>query len=154
MEKLYFEDFAIGQVFRSGTHAVTADAIKAFAAEFDPQPFHLDEAAAAGTMFKGLAASGWHTMAMTMRLIVDGGLPIAGGVIGAGVDELRWHRPVRPGDVLMVESEVIETKLSSRPGQARMRVRCTTRDQHGEAVQSFVPNLIVPLRPVAGGSGE
>src|SRR5215813_6939500 len=105
---LYFEDFEVGQVYRSGELPVDTAAIKAFATQFDPQPFHLDEAAAKGTLFGGLAASGFHTAALTMRLLVDGGAPIAGGIIGAGLDELRWPRPVRPGDRLRTESEVVE----------------------------------------------
>lgn len=127
--------------------------IKSFAAEFDPQPFHLDEGSARGTFFKGLAASGWHTAAMTMRLLVEGGLKPAGGIIGAGFDELRWPRPVRPGDLLRVESEVLEVRPSkSRPDQGFIRVRATTLNQNDEPVQVFVGNLLVPRRP--GSSGE
>ncbi len=142
----YFEDFAVGQVFRAGPVVVTAEAIKAFAGSFDPQPFHLDEAKAEATLFKGLAASGWHTAALTMRLLTQGGLPIAGGIIGNGIDELRWLRPVRPGDALSVETEVIELRETKRPGDGRMRARSTTRDQGGEPVQSFIATLIVPRR--------
>ena len=98
--RLYLEDFAVGQIFRSGSVTVTREDIKGYAAQYDPQPFHLDEAAAEETILGGLAASGWHTMSLTMRLLVDGGAPIAGGIIGAGTDELRWPRPVRPGDRL------------------------------------------------------
>ena len=108
--KLYLDDFSVGQVFRSGTRPVTEAEIKAFAQQYDPQPFHLDHEAAKATMFGGLAASGWHTMALTMRLLVDGGAPIAGGIIGAGGEDLRWPRPVRPGDELTVESEVLEIR--------------------------------------------
>jgi acyl dehydratase len=147
MDPLYFEDFAVGQVFRSAARRVTADEIKAFAAQYDPQPFHLDEAAAGSSFFRGLAASGWHTAAMTMRLLVDGGLPIAGGIIGAGADELRWPRALRPGDTLHVESEVIETRESaSRPGSGWVKARSTTRNQDGEAVQVLTANLVVPRR--------
>src|SRR6266850_7006504 len=103
----YFEDLAVGQKFASPTLPIDADAITAFAAEFDPQPFHLDDAAARHTMFAGLAASGWHTAAITMRLLVDGGAPIAGGVVGAG-GEIAWPKPTRPGDILRVESEVLD----------------------------------------------
>src|SRR5689334_11302601 len=113
MEPLYFEDFSAGQTFRSREHRVTADEIKTFAAQYDPQPFHLDEGAAAQSFFRGLAASGWHTAAMTMRLLVESGLPIAGGIIGAGGDEIRWPHPVRPGDTLQVESEIVETRPSA-----------------------------------------
>jgi acyl dehydratase len=147
MDALYFEDFTVGQVFRSAARAVTAEEIKAFAADFDPQPFHLNEAAAATSFFKGLAASGWHTAAMTMRLLVGSGLPIAGGIIGAGTDELRWPRAVRPGDTLHVETEVIETRESaSRPGTGWIKARSTTKNQDGEAVQVLIANLIVPRR--------
>src|SRR5262249_2595289 len=104
---LYLEDLHVGRKFRSATHAVDAEQIKAFAAEFDPQPFHLNEEAARGTLFGGLAASGWHAAAITMRLLVTSGLPFAGGIVGLG-GELQWPRPTRPGDVLRVESEIVE----------------------------------------------
>jgi acyl dehydratase len=147
---LYLEDFAVGQVFRSGSLTVTAADIKAYATQFDPQPFHLDETAAKASLFGGLAASGWHTMALTMRLLVDGGAPIAGGIIGAGADELRWPRPVRPGDELTVESEVLEIRPSrSRPQQGMLRMRSTTFNQNSEPVQTFVANLVVPRRDPA-----
>ena len=115
---LYFEDLQPGQMIHTGGNpaSVDADTIKTFARQYDPQPFHIDEAAAANTFFRGLVASGWHTTAITMRLMVDGGVPLAGGIIGGGVDELRWPRPVRPGDQLRVESEVLEVRPSrSRP---------------------------------------
>ena len=146
---LYLEDLAVGQTYRSSGEPllVTVEAIKAFAGEFDPQPFHLDEAAAAKTMFGGLAASGWHTTALTMRLQVRNGLPLAGGIIGAGLDELRWPRPVRPGDRLRVENEVLEVRPSrSRPDQGMVKVRTTTFNQNDEPVQIFVGNLVVPRR--------
>jgi acyl dehydratase len=145
---LYLEDFSPGQTFASGSVIVDADAIKAYARQFDPQPFHLDEEAAAGTFFKGLAASGWHTVSMTMRLLVDGGLPITGGIIGAGVDEIRWPRPTRPGDTLRLVTEVLEMRPSkSRPEQGLMKVRTTTFNQNDEPVQVMVSNLVVPRRP-------
>lgn len=148
MTERYLEDFAVGQTFGSGRLRLDAARIQSFAAEFDPQPFHLDEAAARGTFFRGLAASGWHTAAATMRLLVDGDFRPAGGIIGAGFDELRWPRPVRPGDELRVESEVLEVRPSqSRPGQGLIRVRTTTFNQHGEAVQIMVGHLLVPRRP-------
>ena len=135
---------------RSASLGVTEADIKAFAEKFDPQPFHLDGEAAKATMFGGLAASGWHTAAMTMRLLVDGGAPIAGGIIGAGMDELRWPKPVRPGDELTVESEVLEIRPSrSRPTQGMVKMRTTTLNQNGEPVQVFVGNLVVPRRPDA-----
>ena len=141
---LYLEDFSPGQKFESKSVTVSADAIKAYAAQFDPQPFHIDEATAAGTFFKGLAASGWHTASMTMRLLVDGGLPIAGGIIGAGVEDIRWPRAVRPGDTLRLVSEVLDMRPSkSRPEQGLVRVRTTTFNQNGEPVQVMTSNLVV-----------
>jgi acyl dehydratase len=148
MTPVYLEDLAVGQKFGSSTAVVEVERIKSFAGEFDPQPFHLDEAAASATMFGGLAASGWHTAALTMRLLVDGDFKPANGIIGAGVEELRWPRPVRPGDVLRVESEILEIRPSkSRPEIGLVKVRNTTLNQNGEAVQIFVGNLLVPRRP-------
>ena len=144
----YLEDFAVGQTFRSGRLQIDKERIKTFGAEFDPQPFHLDEEAARGTLFGGLAASGWHTAAVTMRLLVDSDIKPAGGIVGAGFDELRWPRPVRPGDELRVESEVLEVRPSrSRPGQGLIKVRTTTLNQNDEAVQITVGNLVVQRRP-------
>jgi acyl dehydratase len=148
MQEQYLEDFAVGQVFRSGRMRIDSERIKTFAAEFDPQPFHLDEEAARPTLFGGLAASGWHTAALTMRLLVEGEFKPAGGIIGGGFDELRWPRPVRPGDELRVESEVLDVRPSkSRPGQGMVKVRTTTLNQNDEPVQVFVGNLVVPRRP-------
>jgi acyl dehydratase len=147
MTARYFEDFAVGQSYGSGRARIDADRIKSFAAEFDPQPFHLDEEAARNTMFRGLAASGWHTAALTMRLLVESELKPAGGIVGAGFEELRWPRPVRPGDELRVESEVLEVRPSkSRPEQGLIKVRTTTLNQDGEAMQVLVANLVVPCR--------
>jgi len=143
---LYFEDFALGQIYRSGTLSVDTPAIKSFAAQFDPQPFHLDEIAAQATLFRGLAASGFHTAALTMRLLVDGGAPIAGGIIGAGLDELRWPRPVRPGDTLRTESEVMELRASRSRPEGFVKMRTTTLNQNDEPVQVMVANLLVPRR--------
>ena len=144
----YLEDFAVGQTFGSGCLRVDKGRIKSFAAEFDPQPFHLDEEAARATLFGGLAASGWHTAAMTMRLLVEGELKPAGGIIGAGFDDFRWPKPVRPGDELRVQSEILEVRPSkSRPTQGMIKVRTTTLNQHGEAVQISIGNLVVPRRP-------
>ncbi|PYM35437.1 MAG: dehydratase [Candidatus Rokuibacteriota bacterium] len=149
MTERYLEDFAVGQTFRSGQLPIDAERIKTFAAEFDPQPFHLDEAAARDTVFHGLAASGWHTAAVTMRLLVESDLKPAGGIVGAGFDEFRWPRPVRPGDELRVESEVLEVRPSrSRPDQGLLKVRTTTLNQNGEPVQISIGNLMVPRRPV------
>jgi acyl dehydratase len=152
MTERYLEDFAAGQISRSGRIRIDADRIKSFAAEFVPQPFHLDERGAADSIFRGLAASGWHTAAITMRLLVEGDLKPAGGVVGAGFDELRWPRPVRPGDELRVESEVLEIRASkSRPGQGIIKVRATTLNQNNEPVQVSVGNLIVLRRPASSG---
>src|ERR1700683_1392760 len=149
LSERYLEDFAVGQSFGSGRSRVEADRIKAFAAEFDPQPFHLDEQAARDTFFGGLAASGWHTAALTMRLLVASELRPAGGIIGLGFEELRWPRPVRPGDELRLQSEVLEVRVSkSRPTQGLIKVRTTTLNQRDEAVQVFVGNLLVRIRRV------
>jgi acyl dehydratase len=148
----YLEDFKPGQIFVTGHVRVDVEAIQRFAREFDPQPFHLDPEAAQATMFRGLAASGWHTAALTMRLLVDGEISPAGGLIGAGFDELRWPRPVRPGDALHVESEVLEVRASrSRPGQGIVKLRSTTRNQDGEPVQISIGNLVVQSRSAAAG---
>lgn len=143
MQRLGFADFAVGQVFQGGAHEVTAAEIKAFAARYDPQPFHLDEAAADAGPFAGLAASGWLTTAITMRLLVDV-LPIQGGIVGAGVDELRWLRPVRPGDVLAVRTEVMETIPSGKTqGAGRLRMATRTVLPDAAPVLSFVALLVV-----------
>src|SRR4051812_37654212 len=148
MAERYLEDFEAGQTFGSGSIRLDADRVKSFAAEFDPQPFHLDERAAADSIFGGLAASGWHTAAITMRLLVESELAPVGGIVGAGFDEFRWPRPVRPGDELRVESEVLEVRVSkSRPEQGVIKVRTTTLNQHNQSVQVSVGNLIVPRRP-------
>jgi acyl dehydratase len=147
MTALYFEDFAVGQVYGSGRQRIEADRMKAFAREFDPQPFHVDEGTARDTFFAGLAASGWHTAALTMRLLVDSELEITGGIIGAGIDELRWPRPVRPGDELRLESEVIEVRpLKSRSDVGLVKVRTTTFNQKDVPVQMMVSSLVVPRR--------
>ena len=147
MSRRYLEDFTVGQTFGSGRLRVDKEQIKAFAAEFDPQPFHLDENAARHTIFRGLAASGWHTAALTMRLLVDSEIEPAGGIVGAGFDEFRWPRPVRPGDELHIESEVLEVRPSrSRSNQGLIKVRTTTLNQKDEAVQVQIANLIVPRR--------
>jgi acyl dehydratase len=143
----YLEDFAVGQTFRSGRLRIDKEQIFAFATQFDPQPFHLDEAAARHSIFGGLCASGWHTLAVTMRLLLDSELKPAGGLIGAGMDECRWPRPVRPDDELRVACEVIEVRTSnSRPEQGLIKLRTTTFNQNGEAVLVYVANLVVPRR--------
>ena len=145
--QLYLDDLQVGQRFTSGSFTLDVDQITAFARAFDPQPFHLDHEAAKDTLFGGLAASGWHTAAITMRLLVEGGAPIAGGIIGSG-GEISWPRPTRPGDVLTVESEVVAvTPSRSRPERGRVRVRSETRNQRGEVVQVLVSDLVVMRRP-------
>ena len=149
MRVRYLEEFEAGQTFGGLSRIrVDADRIKSFAAEFDPQPFHLDDEAARRSMFQGLAASGWHTAAMTMRLLVDSDLRPAGGIVGLGFEEFRWPRPVRPGDELRVESEILDVRPSkSRPDQGIVKMRTTTLNQDGQVVQLSVGNLIVPRRP-------
>jgi acyl dehydratase len=151
LSERYLEDFAVGQTFGSGRLRIEGERALAFAAEFDPQPFHLDEAAARRSIFGGLTASGWHTAAVTMRLLVETELKPAGGLIGAGLDECRWPRPVRPGDELRVECEVIEVRPSkSRPAQGLIKLRTTTLNQHDEAVLVYVVNMVVQRRTEAG----
>ena len=146
-DTLYLEDLHVGQTFTTGSITVTTEAIKAFAREYDPQPFHLDEEAARDSLFGGLAASGWHTAALTMRLLV-GALPLAGGVVGAG-GETTWPRPTRPGDTLTVHIEVTEiTPSKSRPDRGMVRTRNETRNQHGEPVQISNLGIVVRRRPV------
>src|SRR6185312_880710 len=129
------DDLSVGQRFTSGTHTLDEAQIKAFAAQFDPQPFHLDDAAAKDTLFGGLAASGWHTVAITMRLLVQSGLPLQGGIIGSG-GTIEWPRPTRPGDTLTVVSEVMALEPSrTRPDRGRATIRSETRNQRGEPVQ-------------------
>jgi acyl dehydratase len=142
---VYLEDLRVGQRFQSGTHRLDQEQIGAFARQFDPQPFHLDPEAAKTTFFAGQVASGWHTAAITMRLLVES-LPFAGGVIGAG-GEITWPSPTRPGDVLQVESEVVEVRPSrSRPDRGMATVRSETRNGRGDIVQVLVAKLVVPAR--------
>ena len=146
---IWLDDFAPGQKYLSNKLRLDAAAIKAFAAQFDPQPFHLDEAAARESFFGGLAASGWHTAALTMRLLVESGFRPAGGIIGSRADELKWPRPVRPGDELHVQAEVLEVRRSdSRPNQGFIKCRTTTLNQKDEQVQVLVMNLLVQARPM------
>ena len=145
-EIYYLDDLHVGQRFTSGRLEIDADQIVAFAREFDPQPFHLDDEAARGTLFRGLAASGWHTAALSMRLQVCGGLPIAGGIVGRR-GEIEWPRPTRPGDELHVESEVVAIEPSKSPrGRGRVTVRSETKNQRGEVVQIAAMTLVVPRR--------
>jgi len=140
---LYLEDLHVGQQFTSGSYLMEKDRIKEFAAEFDPQPFHLDESAAGESIFRGLAASGWHTAAVSMRLLVSDGLPLANGIIGLG-GEIAWPRPTRPGDTLRVESEIVDISPSrSKPNQAIVTVRSTTFNQNREPVYVFTVKVLV-----------
>jgi len=144
----YLEDFAAGQTFVSGRRLIDEEAIIAFAAEFDPQPFHLDVEAALHSIFGGLVASGWYTAAVTMRLMIGTELNPAGGFVGAGLDECRWPRPVRPGDELRVECEVIEARPSkSHPERGLVKLRTTALNQNEEAVLIYVINMVVPRAP-------
>jgi acyl dehydratase len=146
----YLEDFAAGQKYHSGRLRMEKERMTVFAAEFDPQPFHLDEEAARNTMFGGLVASGWHTAAVTMWLLVESDLKPAGGIVGAGADEFRWPHPVRPGDELRIESEVLEVRPSrSHPDQGLIKVRTTTLNHNDEPVQVILANLVVPRRGAA-----
>ncbi len=145
---LTLDDLHVGQRFESGTHALDAAQIVAFAQAFDPQRFHLDDADAKDTLFGGLAASGWHTAAITMKLLIGGGAPFAGGVIGSG-GEIAWPRPTRPGDVLQVFSEVLEvTPSRSKPERGAVVLLSETRNGRGEVVQTLKARLIVPRRSV------
>jgi len=147
MNLLYLDDMSVGMRFSSGTYLMDEAGIKAFAAQFDPQPFHLDEAAAQASVFQGLAASGWHTAAVAMRLLVTGGMPFASGAVGLG-GEIEWPRPTRPGDVLRVESEIIEILPSrSKPNQGIVRVRSTVLNQKNEPVQIFTAKILAFKRP-------
>jgi acyl dehydratase/ribonuclease HI len=140
---LYLDDLHVGQTFSSGLYQMEEDRMKEFAEEFDPQPFHLDEEAGRRSVFKGLAASGWHTAAATMRLMVTGGLPIASGLVGLGA-EISWPRPTFPGDTLRVNSEIIEIKPSrSKPNQGIVTFRCVTVNQDGDEVQIMTTKTLV-----------
>jgi acyl dehydratase len=147
--RLYFDDLQRGQRFVTASRIVHEDDIIRFAREFDPQPFHLDREAAARSLFGGLVASGWHTAAITMRLLVDSGPPFAGGILGVG-GEMSWSLPLRPGDTLEVHSEVLDlTPSRSKPDRGVVTLSNETRNQRGQIVQTFVARLIVPRRSPA-----
>ncbi len=151
---LYLDDLHVGQRFVSGTHLIDEEQIKAFAKQFDPQPFHLDAEAAKDTLFEGLVASGWHTAAISMRLLVESGLPIAGGIVGVG-GEIAWPKPTRPDATLHVESEILEMRPSrSRPDRGVATIRSETRNQVGEIVQVLIAKLVVSRRTSAAASAE
>jgi acyl dehydratase len=142
-QTLYWEDLRVGQKFTSGEYRMDDKRMKEFAAEFDPQPFHLDEASGERSIFKGLAASGWHTAAATMRLLVESDLALSAGIVGVG-GEINWPRPTRGGDVLRVECEVMEMIPSrSKPMQGIAKIRNTTLNQNNEVVQVFTASVIV-----------
>jgi acyl dehydratase len=147
-DRLYLEDLHVGQRFESREHLLDEAQITAFAAEFDPQPFHLSDDGAAGTVFGSLAASGWHTAALTMRLLVES-VPLADGLVGIEL-ELAWPRPTRSGMALKVASEVVDIVSSrSKPNMAIVTMRNETRDQDGELLQLFTVKMIVFKRPAA-----
>ena len=148
-KKLYLDDLYVGQTFVSGEHLLDEAQIIAYARQFDPQVFHLDPEAAKHTFFQGLAASGWHTASISMRLVTES-IPLADGVIGGGMEELAWPQPTRPGDVLQVESEIVEIIPSqSKPNRALVRVLSHTKNQRGEVLQRFRPKMISFKKPNA-----
>ncbi len=150
MTERYLEDLHVGDRFESSTFEVTEKGIVDFAENFDPQPFHLDLDAARRSVFQGLVASGWHTAAISMRLFVTGGLRLAGGSVGLSVDELQWTRPVRPGDTLRLQTEIVEVRPSrSKPDRGVIRIRNMTSNQNGEVVQTFLASVLVRRRPAA-----
>jgi acyl dehydratase len=151
---LYLEDLRVGQRFETGSCTVSEADITAFAAQFDPQPFHVDAHAARDSVFGGIVASGWHTAAITMRLLIESGPRLAGGSVGLGA-EISWPKPVRPGDELHVDSEIVGIEPSqSRPGRGRATMRSETRNQRGEVVQIVIAKLLVPRRSAAPGQGS
>jgi acyl dehydratase len=146
-DPLYFDDLAVGMRFSTGTLTMTEDEIIAFARLYDAQPFHTDKVRARDSLFGELVASGWHTAAMSMRLLIASGPRFAGGIVGTG-GELLWPRPVRPGDTLRVVTEILAlTPSRSRPDRGSVQIRNETRNQEDEVVQSFSPRLVVPRRP-------
>jgi len=147
---LYFEELSLGDTFRTAEQTVTEAEIIAFGLRFDPQPFHMDAEAAKPSLFGRLVASGWHTAALSMGLMVRGEMRLDGGVIGQGVDGLRWPRPVFPGDRLRVVMEVVEINPEpSRTGRGKIKLHCRTLNQDGKAVQEMTANLLVARRPAS-----
>ena len=145
--QVYYEDLGIGRVYQTAAIEVTTEEITRFAARYDPQPFHLEEAAGRASLFGGLVASGWLTAALTMRLMVLGEFNFGSGVVGLGVETLQWPRPVRPGDVLSASIEVIGARTSaSKPRHGIVKLKTTTNNQRGEPVQVMVSNVLVQRR--------
>lgn len=148
---LYLDDLYVGQRFTSGTYRMEEADMVRFAAEFDPQPFHLERRAAESSVFKGLAASGWYTASVAMRLLVTGGLPLAEGILGLG-GEIAWPKPTRPGDVVHLETEIAEiTPSRSKPDRAVVKLRGTMFNQDHEAVYLLSAKLLVSRRASASG---
>jgi acyl dehydratase len=144
---LYLEDLKVGATFATPSHTVTAEEIITFARQYDPQSFHTDAVAAENSLFGRLVASGWHTAALSMNLMVRGDMKLDGGVIGRGVDQLRWPRPTLPGDTLRVEMTVMEIDPEpSRTGRGRVKLSCRTLNQHGDPVQEMTARLLVARR--------
>ena len=144
---MFYEELVIGRAYRSGSIEVTAEEITTFAARYDPQPFHLDPVAAAQSVFGGLVASGWLTASLTMRLMVLSEFKFGRGVVGLGIETLRWPQPVRPGDVLTATVEIAAMRTSeSKPDYGVVKIRTTTANQRGETVQVMVSNVLVPRR--------
>ncbi|AUH50550.1 dehydratase [Chromobacterium sp. ATCC 53434] len=148
---LYFEDLQVGQRFLSPSHTLSEDEIVRYARQFDPQPFHTDPQAAEHSFFNGLAASGWHTSSLSMRLVTESELgQAANGLIGMQVEHMRWPRPTRPGDTLQVEVEILDMRRSgSQPGFGVVKVRWTTRNQRGETAMQLESALWLQCRPAA-----
>ncbi len=145
--RMHYEDLAVGRTFRTASVDVTAEEVASFAARYDPQPFHLDEAAARSSVFGGIVASGWLTASLTMRLMVKSDFDFGSGVVGLGVDSLRWPRPVRPGDRLTATIEIMAMRVSeSKPGFGVVKIKTTTTNQRDEVVQVQVSNILVPRR--------
>jgi acyl dehydratase len=145
---LFFEDLSLGDTFKTAEHTVTTEEIIAFGRQFDPQPFHTDAVAAQATLFGRIVASGWHTAALSMGLMVRGEMNLDGGVIGLGVDDLRWPRPVLPGDRLRVMMKIAELNPEPlRPGRGKIKLHCRTLNQDGKTVQEMTANLLIGRRP-------
>lgn len=145
--QMYYEDLVVGRVYTTGLIEISAEEAATFAARYDPQPFHVDLAAAQQSVFGGIVASGWLTAALTMRLMVEGALGVGGGVVGLGVDLLRWPQPVRPGDTLTALVEVMTMRVSeSKPAWGVVKLRTLTTNQTGAVVQEMLSNILVPRR--------